>query len=217
MEILFASCFPTHRKNSYDRIASSNPNKDTIEEEIVGKEKESIELKIIQREDDVISNAPIVTIFILECTFCKKIYQMRGVHRPTMPKCWKCRDKIKNVTEQSIIKAPLINTFILTCSKCNVKYQMTGCRPPTKPLCWKCGDIRGDYKTKKVSSNEDNTDIIKKDNTCVVCLENDITMVITTCGHLCCCNECGNHLDKCPVCRKPFNPKKDLVKVYFVK
>ena len=40
-------------------------------------------------------------------------------------------------------------------------------------------------------------------NTCVVCLERDCGAVFSSCGHMCACWECGQLLDKCPICRSP--------------
>ncbi len=37
--------------------------------------------------------------------------------------------------------------------------------------------------------------------TCVVCLEEAVDMVFTSCGHLCCCMGCGLGLERCPICR----------------
>ena len=46
--------------------------------------------------------------------------------------------------------------------------------------------------------------------TCCICLTNQRNTVFQPCGHLCCCDECGN-LDQCPVCREAITNK---LKVY---
>ena len=170
---------------------------------------------------ELTENYPEVIVFILECAFCQKIYSIRGMHRPTVLNCGECGHKNKHVTEKTIFRLPLINIFTSTCSICLREYTMTACRPPTNPLCWKCGDLRETFnkkeEIKKETIVEFNSDRLKKDNTCVVCLDRDITMVITTCGHLCCCKDCGMDLKNCPVCRKSYNPRKELVRVYHVK
>jgi Zinc finger, C3HC4 type (RING finger) len=48
---------------------------------------------------------------------------------------------------------------------------------------------------------------------CVVCLE-DATHVITTCGHFCLCENCGKMSTKCPLCRNPYNPEDNLLRIY---
>lgn len=38
-------------------------------------------------------------------------------------------------------------------------------------------------------------------NTCVVCLDADVDMVFTSCGHMCVCAGCGHQMRRCPICR----------------
>lgn len=37
---------------------------------------------------------------------------------------------------------------------------------------------------------------------CVVCMDSVSNLIYFPCGHLCSCEECGNQLEKCPICRK---------------
>ena len=37
---------------------------------------------------------------------------------------------------------------------------------------------------------------------CAVCLENERSVVLEPCGHLCLCKECSSRIDKCPFCRQ---------------
>lgn len=43
-------------------------------------------------------------------------------------------------------------------------------------------------------------------NTCVVCLDADLDLVFSPCGHMCCCHTCGERLTKCPICRARAQP-----------
>ena len=50
------------------------------------------------------------------------------------------------------------------------------------------------------------TDALRKtqernDNTCAVCLDNAINVVLIPCGHMCSCSQCSNKLSNCPICR----------------
>ena len=40
-----------------------------------------------------------------------------------------------------------------------------------------------------------------------VCRREDSCMVFVPCGHLVCCQECGEHVTRCPVCRMGINEK----------
>lgn len=40
---------------------------------------------------------------------------------------------------------------------------------------------------------------------CVICLTEPKSTVLLPCRHLCVCNECFRHVDKCPVCRAAFD------------
>jgi hypothetical protein len=42
---------------------------------------------------------------------------------------------------------------------------------------------------------------LKASNTCKVCLEKDVHAVFLPCGHLVCCMECSEQVEKCPLCR----------------
>jgi len=50
------------------------------------------------------------------------------------------------------------------------------------------------------------------DNACVVCLEQAPDTVFRECGHMAVCWDCGQLLDRCPICRTPSR----TVKVYTV-
>ncbi len=50
------------------------------------------------------------------------------------------------------------------------------------------------------------------DNACVVCLEQTPDTVFRECGHMAVCWDCGQLLDRCPICRTPSR----TVKVYTV-
>lgn len=78
-----------------------------------------------------------------------------------------------------------------------------------RDVCFTCG---------KPKEKKDNT-IQEKDNTCTVCMDNDIDTCITTCGHLACCYLCAAHMQKCPICRTEYDPDNTahLVKVYHAK
>lgn len=40
---------------------------------------------------------------------------------------------------------------------------------------------------------------------CVICLTEPKSTLLLPCRHLCVCNECFRHVDKCPVCRAAFD------------
>lgn len=39
---------------------------------------------------------------------------------------------------------------------------------------------------------------------CVVCLTNEKSVILMPCRHMCVCEVCFTHLDKCPVCRTTY-------------
>jgi hypothetical protein len=71
----------------------------------------------------------------------------------------------------------------------------------TRDLCRKCN------APKNAKSDPSNLE-------CVICLSEPKTHAITKCGHLCYCNVCGFGIDKCPICRTPYDPDIDLLKIY---
>ncbi|KAK5642385.1 hypothetical protein RI129_008552 [Pyrocoelia pectoralis] len=49
------------------------------------------------------------------------------------------------------------------------------------------------------------------ENECVICMETDCDIIFVPCGHLCCCVNCSNPLEDCPMCRTAIERK---IKVY---
>ena len=75
----------------------------------------------------------------------------------------------------------------------------------SRVVCRSCGAAR--------PSTESNNSDSKKE--CVICMENPIDSVITTCGHSAVCLSCGAHITQCPICRNPFTPQQ-IIKLYNV-
>lgn len=55
------------------------------------------------------------------------------------------------------------------------------------------------------STGDGNQDGEAESSECVICLTDQRDTVLLPCRHLCCCQACFPHLDKCPVCRAPFD------------
>lgn len=49
---------------------------------------------------------------------------------------------------------------------------------------------------------------------CVICMDKPRAMVISVCGHLSMCDVCAFTQNKCPICRTPYNPDTQLIKVF---
>ena len=53
-----------------------------------------------------------------------------------------------------------------------------------------------------------------KDGECSVCLDAEATVASRRCGHKAMCRSCAETLDKCPICRKPYDPTIDVLRIY---
>jgi len=82
--------------------------------------------------------------------------------------------------------------------------QCTDLNFASRTLCRKCSTANPTLNTDKEPEGE-----------CVVCMTNKADSIITTCGHLGLCRECGCQLTLCPICRIPFLPEQ-LIKVFQV-
>ena len=51
--------------------------------------------------------------------------------------------------------------------------------------------------------------LLKKNdiNTCCICLDNNINIIIRPCNHACICNQCSLNDNLCPICREPIQEK----------
>ena len=45
---------------------------------------------------------------------------------------------------------------------------------------------------------------------CSICMHNRCTNVLIPCGHVCTCTQCGERIDRCPICREPFERRQAL-------
>jgi hypothetical protein len=67
---------------------------------------------------------------------------------------------------------------------------------------------KSEINRKKASLSDKVPEI--KNNQCCVCFDELITCVFSPCQHACCCNTCGEILDKCPLCREEIDVKSAI-------
>lgn len=100
------------------------------------------------------------------------------------------------------------------CPKCSIN------NFGTRVVCFKCSAPRnvGPQSEQQTNSTPTTTPVqptpLDEKDECVVCFERQKDTVITVCGHLGYCGVCALTLKNCPICRKQYDPKKDLLKVY---
>jgi hypothetical protein len=51
-----------------------------------------------------------------------------------------------------------------------------------------------------------------KSDECCICLNDLPNIIFYQCGHQCVHQECGNDLDKCPLCRKKVSAKLNILR-----
>jgi hypothetical protein len=64
-------------------------------------------------------------------------------------------------------------------------------------------NIHTDNTTSNPTNNTSNDNISSDE--CVVCLTESVQIILMPCRHMCVCDECLVHIDKCPTCRSPFD------------
>jgi len=83
-------------------------------------------------------------------------------------------------------------------------------------VCDRCFNHRKDLaqhtKRKHAKQQSDNS-TTTFDLLCVICMENTVSVVLSGCGHMSMCNSCASQIDKCPMCRKHYDPK-EILKVF---
>ena len=57
----------------------------------------------------------------------------------------------------------------------------------------------------------DELNSVKDEYRCTICYENSKKIVIEPCNHFCCCEDCLEMIDKCPICRGEI---KKIIKIY---
>ena len=114
----------------------------------------------------------------------------------------------------------------IACRKCGVaKVQpMEVDRPPVvvKPGDWKCGScpemnfgsrvVCRSCGVARPTTASASTPTNKTDE-CVICMENRIDSVFSSCGHSAVCMPCGALITQCPMCRKDFS-REHLIKMF---
>ncbi len=71
------------------------------------------------------------------------------------------------------------------------------------------------YFSEELNFEETKPKIVEKEVTkeCVICL-GVATHIITTCGHMCMCENCGKTVKNCPICRSEYCSDDQFIKVY---
>lgn len=72
-----------------------------------------------------------------------------------------------------------------------------------RDACFKCGCNRAGHHE-------------RKDTSCAVCLMENKTVTIKTCGHFAMCATCAQKFNHCPMCRQGYNPLRDLLRTFDV-
>jgi len=77
----------------------------------------------------------------------------------------------------------------------------------TSGLLWSfCGSLGGGKKGKGMRPSKSETELA-----CVVCLEAPRQILLMPCRHVCCCKDCAERLERCPICR---TETKSLAEVF---
>ncbi|XP_045196412.2 baculoviral IAP repeat-containing protein 7-B-like [Mercenaria mercenaria] len=58
------------------------------------------------------------------------------------------------------------------------------------------------FPTAGASSIEDEYKLMKDQRLCKICMEREVEITFTPCGHLVACEQCAQPLKRCPICRK---------------
>ena len=70
--------------------------------------------------------------------------------------------------------------------------------------------LANELNNEKIEKIDNENYILKKQVHCVVCRENDRSILFLPCKHCICCLECSNNLytNKCPTCRTDITDKQ---------
>jgi len=52
---------------------------------------------------------------------------------------------------------------------------------------------------------------MEEEEECIICYTNPPEMILLPCRHFSVCSDCFKHIDKCPVCRAPFDQYTRIV------
>ena len=114
----------------------------------------------------------------------------------------------------------------IACYKCNrpkaVPMATASAQAVSKPGDWKCSSCpETNFGSRVVCRNcgsarpSDEKKAEENKSECVICMDQPIDSVITTCGHSAVCLACGSTINQCPICRNPFT-REQLIKLYIV-
>ena len=56
--------------------------------------------------------------------------------------------------------------------------------------------------------NEHMHDVAQRNQTCIICYDNKRNQFFDPCGHMVCCQQCGDRINTCPVCKIDISNKK---------
>lgn len=139
------------------------------------------------------------------CRKCNKIKPSQSIQQK--PGDWNCScgelnfakniicRKCKKENPNKKIIVPKEGDWDCSCGELNFRF---------RDICRKCNKL-------KINKNTQDENSVPK---CVICITEAKTIAIKVCGHYCYCENCGYAINKCPICRAPYNPDTDLIRIY---
>ena len=121
------------------------------------------------------------------CNYCKRYYDISSCQ---VYHCFKCNFDLCQICAHDIIKGRQILYPYL----------------PTNNLLINKIEKKNDNRLDGKENDEKEDNNIK----CVICLEKDKCMLLMPCKHVCCCEQCVENINQCPLCRNNIQSKMKI-------
>jgi len=111
--------------------------------------------------------------------------------------------------------AEILDLFSLRADTNSSASSSSSKKGPKRKQCW---DDGGHLNNKENEENEETTKSDpppaqkdeEDDRNCVVCLDARFELIFMPCGHSCCCGNCGEKVEQCPLCREDIGSRSRL-------
>jgi len=68
-------------------------------------------------------------------------------------------------------------------------------------------EVRLEQEREMRKASEEKLRVAEERLLCVICQAQEVGSVFLPCGHFCCCTNCEDMIQKCPMCRAPIQGK----------
>ncbi|KAG4074140.1 hypothetical protein HA402_014345 [Bradysia odoriphaga] len=131
---------------------------------------------------------------------------------PFLSKIWHTKGKdLASITDDDLSSAGISKTIDRSNILLSIKQFLDMDRPVIAGASIKQSDSAADVDVQQPTIAKDDTQKGELLAECVICMENSCQIIFLPCGHMCCCLNCHNDVQLCPMCRSEIDRRIKVI------